>query len=51
MSDEGMKAAAEFARFSAQLDDTFKVVSKPKEWQPSDQTAAHYPRWAFLMRA
>ena len=51
MSDEGMKAAAEFARFSSQLDDTFKVVSKPKEWQPSDQTAEHYPRWAFLMRA
>ena len=50
-ADEGMRAAAEFARFSAQLDDTFKVVSKPKEWQPSDQTAAHYPRWAFLMRA
>ena len=29
---EGAEVAANFARFAAALDDTLKVVSKPKEW-------------------
>ena len=44
---EGAEVAANFARFAAALDDTLKVVSKPKEWKADEQTAAHWARWSF----
>ncbi len=47
---EGAEVAANFARFAAALDDTLKVVSKPKEWKADEQTAAHWARWSFQMK-
>ena len=38
MEAEGARVAQEFARFAAALDDTLKVVSKPKEWMESRRT-------------
>ena len=37
MGEEGARVAQEFARFAASLDDTMKVVSKPKEWKADDK--------------
>ena len=50
MEAEGARVAQEFARFAAALDDTMKVVSKPKEWKADEQTSAHWPRWSFQMK-
>ena len=47
---EGAEVAANFARFAAALDDTLKVVSKPKEWKADEQTAAHWARWSFQIK-
>ena len=48
--EDGAKIAHEFARFQSALDDTMKVVSKPKEWKADEQTPAHWPRWSFQMK-
>ena len=47
---EGAEVAANFARFVAALDDTLKVVSKPKEWKADEHTAAHWARWSFQIK-